>query len=168
MSADERAARRRASIVGYLQRHKETRREKLCLWRAKNPDKVRAQRRRCRQAHGDKLNQRWREWRLRNLDRERSRSREAKVRKRAHYTALERARREQQRLATPRWAKKETILQIYEEAVRRGLQVDHIVPLRSPIVCGLHWEGNLQMLTAAENASKKNSWWPNMPISRSA
>lgn len=35
-------------------------------------------------------------------------------------------------------------------------EIDHIVPLQSNIVCGLHWHKNWQILTRAENRSKSN------------
>lgn len=41
--------------------------------------------------------------------------------------------------------------------------VDHIVPLKSRIVCGLHNEFNLQVITAEENIRKHNRSWPEMP-----
>jgi len=68
--------------------------------------------------------------------------------------------------ATPAWANKERIAMFYQVALKltdeTGIrhEVDHIVPLRSKIVCGLHWEGNLQVLTKTENARKSNRTWP--------
>lgn len=41
--------------------------------------------------------------------------------------------------------------------------VDHIVPLRHPLVCGLHNEFNLRAIPAVENIAKGNRSWPNMP-----
>lgn len=41
--------------------------------------------------------------------------------------------------------------------------VDHIVPLKSPIVCGLHNEYNLAVITRSANSSKRNRHWPDMP-----
>jgi hypothetical protein len=60
--------------------------------------------------------------------------------------------------AMPAWADKEKIKQIYLEAKRLGLVVDHIIPLKSKYVCGLHVENNLQLITATENARKGNKF----------
>jgi 5-methylcytosine-specific restriction endonuclease McrA len=60
--------------------------------------------------------------------------------------------------ATPLWADLEAIKRIYEKAAASGMEVDHIIPLRSKVVCGLHVENNLQLLTREQNASKGNKW----------
>lgn len=68
---------------------------------------------------------------------------------------LESTLRRQQRVktATPVWADLEAIKQIYENCPE-GYSVDHIVPIYSQIVCGLHVHYNLQYLTAVENVKK--------------
>ncbi|ARU23730.1 hypothetical protein RSSE_c3349 [Ralstonia solanacearum] len=71
--------------------------------------------------------------------------------------------------AIPKWADPKKIKLVYEEALAlyksNGVKyhVDHVVPLISDLVCGLHWEGNLQIITASENRSKGNRHWPDMP-----
>lgn len=40
--------------------------------------------------------------------------------------------------------------------------IDHIVPLTSDYVCGLHCPFNLQVIPKSENIDKGNRWWPDM------
>lgn len=71
--------------------------------------------------------------------------------------------------AIPAWANKFFIGEIYHLARIRteitGItwQVDHVIPLQSEKVCGLHCAANLQVITATENSSKSNRRWPDMP-----
>lgn len=64
--------------------------------------------------------------------------------------------------ATPSWVNRVAINAICKEAVlrqeREGIpyHVDHIVPIRGKLVCGLHVPWNLQILVATENCRKGN------------
>ncbi len=71
--------------------------------------------------------------------------------------------RKQIKQATPPWADMQAILDVYMEAAYFGMEVDHIVPIRSKLVCGLHTWENLQLLTRLENTKKGNRVWPDMP-----
>ena len=42
------------------------------------------------------------------------------------------------------------------------VHVDHTVPLKSKLVCGLHCEANLRLLPGRENQAKSNRIWPDM------
>jgi 5-methylcytosine-specific restriction endonuclease McrA len=50
------------------------------------------------------------------------------------------------------------IREFYDLAALRGLEVDHIIPLKHHLVCGLHVPENLQMLTRSQNARKSNKF----------
>lgn len=78
-------------------------------------------------------------------------------------------RKSQQLQATPRWADPVLILAFYEESQRLTLatgivhHVDHQVPLQSKYVCGLHTQDNLCVMVGADNISKSNRSWLDMP-----
>jgi 5-methylcytosine-specific restriction endonuclease McrA len=71
--------------------------------------------------------------------------------------------------AFPAWANVVAIEELYalaakmteETGVRH--EVDHIVPLTSDRVCGLHVEHNLKVITGDDNRSKSNRYWPKCP-----
>lgn len=84
-------------------------------------------------------------------------------------TAKTQMRRARVLQATTQWADKEWIAFLYSECghmnqigLRGKFHVDHIVPLRSKKVCGLHTHDNLQIIPAKDNLSKLNRYWPEM------
>jgi hypothetical protein len=66
------------------------------------------------------------------------------------------------RRAIPVWADLVKIKAIYAEAARISREtgvkhhVDHIYPIQSDLVCGLHCEANLRIIPGFQNQSKKN------------
>ena len=74
-------------------------------------------------------------------------------------------RRRKHRQATPPWltrAQKSEMRELYKIAITmtkttgEKYVVDHIVPLRSELVCGLHVPWNLRVITQEENLKKSN------------
>lgn len=112
-------------------------------------------------------------WYAANKSRVRARRRETYVRWCNEFphviAAYAASRRARLRRATPKWAQRDAILEWYFAAAIAtrdtgfAWHVDHMVPLVSPIVCGLHCEQNLQLLPGADNSSKGNRYWPDMP-----
>ena len=84
------------------------------------------------------------------------------------YQAMRRSKKAQ---AAPAWANKFFMEEAYDLAKRRTAlmtgghkwHVDHIVPLQSNLVCGLHVHNNLQVIPWKTNISKGNRHWPQMP-----
>lgn len=140
-------------------------------WYDANKDKAKSTRAAYREANREKLRANAATARLKP---EVAREIAVKARKWAKENPVKRARmgadrRAAKMNATPLWANKGEIEEIYAAARRLTNEtgvphhVDHIVPLKSRLVCGFHVQGNLQVLPARENMKKHNSFWPDMP-----
>lgn len=70
--------------------------------------------------------------------------------KNAHRRACRRA-------ATPRWVCLDALKRIFLDCPK-SYTVDHIIPLKNELVCGLHVPWNLQYLTGSENSIKINKF----------
>ena len=138
----------------YRKRYPEKQRQQYANKIAAKPEKYRAlakeRSRRYRDLHpgaGLKGNaERLRRFRLRHPEKETA--------ARAHRSADQLA---------PAWGNKPMIRVVYAKARHYGMEVDHIVPLKHPLVSGLHVWHNLQLLDRNLNRVKKNVAWPEMP-----
>ena len=110
-------------------------------------------------------------WRAANVERARAQGAAWSANNKALKSAATARRRAALLRAIPSWASKDDIKMYYALAVNLTRQtgvkahVDHIVPLQSPIVCGLHCPANLTVITERLNKRKSNRQWPDMPES---
>lgn len=115
------------------------------------------------------IKQRSAEWTNGNRARRKEIGREWRQRNKATVNFWDANRRAAEKQATPSWANSFFIAEAYDLAKLREKvcggkwHVDHIVPLQSKKVCGLHVEHNLQVIPGGENLRKSNRLWPDMP-----
>ena len=138
-----------------IEKHRKYKRQ----WALENKDKVSAHNAASRKKNRDALLVLSKEWRANNKDKI-SAYREAN---RYRFAQWSMARYAKQKNAVPAWADFSKIEQTYKMASDKGLTVDHIVPLTSRLVCGLHVHDNLQILSQSDNSRKRNYYWPDMP-----
>lgn len=152
----------------HYQANRDVRLAQTASWSASNPDKVRAAGKKYREGNTGKTRAKALEYYHSHKAQQRERNREWYRRNPDWERAKMAGRRSGIKASTPRWANRNAILAVYKLA--RGMRqmglevhVDHIVPLNHRLVCGLHVEHNLQVLSARDNSSKGNRHWPGMP-----
>ena len=96
-----------------------------------------------------------------NIDSERERNRRYYQDNRDKSNEKKARRRASKLQATPAWYEHEAVAALYKKSISltaMGIDchVDHIIPLQSNWVCGLHCFDNLQLLSPKENLSKGN------------
>lgn len=135
----------------YEEAHREERKAKNKAWRESNPGARIAYGKEYYAKNRQRLAERYAKWLSANPS------------VNASCSAKKRARKVR---ATPVWADMEAIKSVYADAARltesTGIQhdVDHIYPLKSAYVCGLHVHYNLQILEHSDNVRKSN----HMPV----
>lgn len=122
------------------------RKEMMKLWRSKNKDKIRGYVTKYYSKNKEQIDA------ANKVIKQRNKETYNKVKK--YHSAKRRSRIKQ---AVPMWADLEKIREIYLNCPE-GHQVDHIVPLKNKLVCGLHVEHNLQYLTIQDNLIKGNNF----------
>ena len=141
-------------------------------WYDSNKEYVHTEKKKYRAENKGKIKEESKDYYASNRDRileKTSEYRKAHPHKAAASTARRRAKQKQ---ATPIWATSEQEQALIQELYKlsrvicniSGVEhhVDHIVPLCSEFVCGLHCSANLQILPGRDNISKSNRYWPDM------
>lgn len=158
--------------------------KRVAEYRAANPDKIKEALAKSRKKHAEKVAAYKIAYRAKNQeavkkarklaydknrDRELSVAREWK-RNNPHITReIIATRTAKKKSATPSWMDKHAIRELHKQAKEfteltgYPWHVDHIVPIKSDLVCGLHWHGNMQVISGSQNQSKSNRHWPDMP-----
>lgn len=158
--------------------------KRVAEYRAKNPEKIRETLRKSRAKNAESVAEYKRRYRAKNPEKvkvarkvayDKNRETELAVaaeykRNNPHITrAIMASRVAKKKNATPAWIDRDEIRELHKQAVEftrltgYPWHVDHIVPLKSDLVCGLHWHGNMQVISGSENQSKSNRHWPDMP-----
>jgi len=148
-------------------------------WRLNNTKKIKGQQASYRERHKEKILERQRKWVSENKERNREQKLKHYHKNREKFNAYSRKyikinaawkaeqcakRRALKKQAMPSWVDERYIKLFYKlakiEAKRTGkkVDVDHIVPLKHDLVCGLHCEHNLQLMFASANYSKGNKF----------
>ena len=157
-----------------LQKHRRDCKDCVCnrskIYYRANPEKVKARQKAWVKANPEKVKDRQKKWAEKNAEKQRAKKKawvkanaeKVKAMQKAwaknnpgKVTAYSNKRRAAKLKATPAWADLKKIEEIYLNCPP-GYHIDHVFPLQSPIMCGLHVENNLQYLPAKDNISKGN------------
>lgn len=169
MTPEQKAAKR-AQDAAYYAANKERIKARTNQYYHENKDKCLAGQRDRYERNKEKVLKTNRAWADSNRDKMRTYHAEYVKRNRAKWTAQTAIYRSKKKGSTPVWADINAIKEVYEAArawnemwPEDRVDVDHIVPLQSKLVCGLHTHHNLRIIRATDNKKKSNQFWPDMP-----
>lgn len=129
-------------------------------YRKHNIDKIKELAKRRQEKYREEAIDRVTKWRLANIEKAREYSRKSKKKHQAQSNARTSMYRAIKKQATPKWLTETMRLQmesLYKEC-GKGYHVDHIVPLTSDLVCGLHVPWNLEIIPEVVNETKQNDF----------
>jgi hypothetical protein len=135
-------------------------------YRKAYPERIRKSREKYKENHPNGFKKARKRWSEKNQLKEKACQKQWRQLNRGLINGWLAKRRAVKKQAMPAWANKINIEKIYKKAheltERTGVphEVDHIYPLQSKYMCGLHVETNLQILTKKENRVKGNRTWP--------
>ena len=145
----------------YYEVNAQKRKKCAAAYKKRNPEKVKIWSAGYRDRRSDHISEKNRRWYEKNKQHRNFKSREFYSANKHRWYGYELKRK--MATVTPPWADADKIALIYSMARKYGFEVDHVVPIQSKLVCGLHvWE-NLQLLSPSENRKKLNVRWPDMP-----
>lgn len=153
LTSEERSERQRASRIRSYEKHRAKVLAAAAIYRANHKEEERANRASHYQKNKDHVARTTKAYREAN---------------KSIYNEASARRRTAEVLATPSWADRKKMQVIYAQAEQLTLEtgipheVDHIYPIQSKFMCGLHVETNLQILQRGPNRSKSNHRWPGM------
>lgn len=162
-NADKEKERSRQWHKENYERVRESRLEYNRVWRAENAELKRELDKKYNEENKDTLRVKRSERYFKNRDKILKRCKKYRAKNLDKHNASSAERRAIKKRAVPKWYNKAKVNKLYSKAREMGLTVDHIVPLKSNLVCGLHCWHNLQLLDQSENSSKGNYHWPDMP-----
>lgn len=146
----------------YVRKNAEKNKAKAKKWYEENKQQALETRKKWREANKEKMKGYAKKWGEENKDHKNELSRDWKKENKEKVLANTRKRQAAKLNATPAWADKVAIEYVYyaakvlKDVYGTTWHVDHIIPLRSSTVCGLHVENNLQLLAPLDNLKKSN------------
>lgn len=156
----------RASWRKYASKNKNKKKNYQKEWYKKNKEQKNVSNKAWRQKNKHKVSCYQKEWYQLNKDKRRAVGKKWEQNNKDKVNASKAKRRALEKQAMPTWSDPQAIKNIYKKALEltkeTGIkhEVDHIYPLQSKYMCGLHVETNLQILTKSENSAKSNRTWP--------
>ena len=153
----------------WYEKNKARKAEAVAEWRASNKEKFKQIQQAYRQAKPECGRASTKKWQQANPGKRNAYKRAYRHQNPEAVARHEIRRRTAEQQAMPSWTDPRLIADLYRlskiATAETGYSfvVDHIVPLRSKLVCGLHAASNLTVVLRKDNERKSNHWWPDMP-----